>query len=164
MIRLNLLNVGMVEETGDILVILQAPQAHRLLVIETGLLEGQAIALEAEGVRSERPLTQDLLFETITRLGARVKEARIAEFRDETFFAKVVLTRLDGTADAVEIDARPSDAIALALRARAPILVNPDVLKETGIDEDRSGRFAPLYDDDDDDDDEDGDGGERIVH
>lgn len=126
------------------LLVLRAPEAARLLVIETGVLEGRAIALEAGGVRSERPLTQDLLHETIAKLGARVKEARIDEFRDDLFYARVVLTRVDNGRD-VELDCRPSDAVALALRAGAPILVADEVLAEVGEDEQRDGRFAELY-------------------
>lgn len=159
MIRMNLLNVGLVEETGGILLILQAPEAARLLVIETGLLEGQAIALEAGGVRADRPLTSDLLYETIQLLGARVKEVQIPDFRDEMFFARIVLSKPDGgRLTDVEIDARPSDAIALALRARAPILVSNDIVEQMGIPEDRQGRFAELYPEDGEEP------GERMIH
>lgn len=161
MVRLDLLNVGMVEETGGILVIMHAAEQERLLVIETGLLEGQAIALEAQGMRAERPLTQDLLHEVILRLGARVREIQIEDFADEAFMAKVVLHKLDGAAAPVEIDARPSDAIALALRADAPIYVSDRIMAEHSIPEEREGRFAALFDQtdeaDDEDEDEDGD-------
>jgi bifunctional DNase/RNase len=156
MARLDLLNVGLVEETGGILVVLRAPEMARLLVIETGPLEGQAIALEAGGVRAERPLTQDLLFDVISRLGAKVKEVHIGDFRDETFFARVVLMDRPDGGETVELDARPSDAIALALRAGAPMYVNDRVMVEMGIPEDRNGRFAELFDDDED--------GERVIH
>ncbi|HYF95443.1 MAG TPA: bifunctional nuclease family protein [Symbiobacteriaceae bacterium] len=165
MLRLDLLNVGMVEETGGILLIMRSKETEKLLVIETGLLEGQAIALEAEGVRADRPLTQDLLHEIVLRLGARVREVQIEDFHDEAFFAKIVLHRLDGATVPLEFDARPSDAIALALRARAPIYVSDRIIAEHGIPEEREGRFAELFagaDDEDDaqDDDEDG----HLVH
>lgn len=155
MVRLDLLDVGLVEETGSILLVLRAPEQERLLVIETGVLEGQAVALEAGGERADRPLTQDLLFETIRRLGAMVAEVQIPEFHDETFFAKIILTRPDGGTH-VELDARPSHAIALALRARAPIYVSDQVLAETGVSEDREGRFAELFEEDE--------VGERVIH
>ena len=159
MIRLDLLSVGLVEETGGILLVLRAQEQARLLVIETGIPEGQAIALEAEGVRSERPLTQDLLHDVILRLGARVREVQIYAYQNETYFAKLVLARTDG-GKAVEVDARPSDAIGLALRARAPIYVEDEVIATAGIPEDRHGRFAELFDDDEDDEEP----GERVIH
>ncbi|MGE5674035.1 MAG: bifunctional nuclease family protein [Mycobacterium leprae] len=146
MIRLNLLNVGVVEDTEAILLVLQAPEQKRLLVIETGPLEGEAVALEAEGIRAERPLTQDLFYEALERLGATVVEVQIYDFRDETFFARILLNRAENDTP-VELDARPSDAIALALRARCPIYVSDNVLAEVGIPERRSGRFAELFTD-----------------
>lgn len=154
MIHLNLLNVGMVEETGDILLVLRAPSLERLLVIETGLLEGQAIALEAAGVRADRPLTQDLLMDVISRLGARVYEVRIEEFEDEAFRARLVLSRPDG-GRTVEVDARPSDAIAVAMRAGAPILASDEIIATMGIPEERDGRFSRLFQDEEE---------ARIVH
>lgn len=157
MIHLNLLNVGMVEETGDILLILRAPTLERLLVIETGLLEGQAIALEAAGVRADRPLTQDLLMDVITRLGARVQEVRIEKFEDEAFLARLVLSRREA-GQSVEIDARPSDAIALAMRAGAPILAADEIMAEMGIPEERDGRFRALFEDHEEE------AAKRIVH
>ncbi|HWI62136.1 MAG TPA: bifunctional nuclease family protein [Symbiobacteriaceae bacterium] len=145
MVRLELLNVGLVEETGGILLVMHDVEDERLLVIETGLLEGQAIALEAQGVRADRPLTQDLLHEVIVRLGARVKAVEIEDFEDEAFIATIVLHRVDGTISEVRIDARPSDAIALALRAEAPIFVADRLMAEHGIAEEREGRFAALF-------------------
>lgn len=160
MIRLDLMSVGMVEETGGILLILRAPELARLLVIETGPLEGTAIAMEAEGVRSERPSTQDLLFTIVTRLGAQVREIQIREFYEETFFARVIMS--DPKGNPVEVDARPSDAIALALRAGAPIYVADQLIAEMGLPEDRDGRFAALYSYEEDAEDE--DPKDRIVH
>lgn len=146
MIRLNLLNVGIVDETDAILLVLQAPDLAQFLVIETGPLEGQSIALEAEGVRAERPLTHDLMHEMIQALGARVEEVQIGDLDDDTFYAKVVLARaVDGTRRQ-EFDARPSDAIALALRAGAPIYASDEVMREAGIPAERNGRFAELHD------------------
>ncbi len=158
MIRLNFLDVGLVEETASVLLVLQAPELRRLLVIETGFVEGESIVLGAEGVRGDRPLTHDLLHDVITKLGARVEEVRISDFHDETFYAKVVVSSgLDG-ATRHEFDARPSDAIAIALRARAPIYASDKVLAEVGVPEERTGRFAELFEELDDDE------GERTVH
>lgn len=152
MIRLDLLNIGLVEETGGILLVMRAPAVSRLLVIETGLLEGQAVAMEAEGIRADRPLTHDLIYNVMLALGGRIQEVRIQDFHDETFFAKIVMSRPNG-GPAVEVDARPSDAIALALRAQAPIFVSDQVMSEAGVPEDRQGRFAELYGEEEEDDD-----------
>lgn len=162
MVRLDLLNVGIVEETGGILLVMHAAEMARLLVIETGLLEGQAIAMEAQGVRADRPLTQDLMYEVILRLGARVREVRIEDFHDEAFIARVVLQRVDGATEPVEVDARPSDAIALALRAKAPIFVSDRVMVEHGIPEEREGRFAELFEEAEEAEGE--GGGGRVLH
>lgn len=156
MIRLDLLNVGLVEETGGILVVLRARDQARLLVIETGLPEGRSIALAAAGERDDRPQTQDLLHEVIRSLGARVQEASIDDFRDETYYASLVLVGRDGRAR--KLDARPSDAIGLALRAGAPIFVADEVLAEMGLPADRQGRFAELFQEEDEPP------GERVVH
>lgn len=161
MVRLDLLGVGLVEETGGILVVLRSAEQHRLFVIETGLPEGQAIALEARGIRSGRPLTQDLLHEVIGALGARVEEARIEAFEEEAFLARLVLVRARDGGGRMELDARPSDAIALALRAGAPITVSEELMAEMGVPEEKTGRFAELFEDGE------GDGeapGERVIH
>jgi bifunctional DNase/RNase len=144
MIRLDLVNVGVIEETGGILLVLRAAEQERLLVIETGVFEGRAIAMEAEGVRAEPPLTHDLLHDAIIHLGARVREVLIDDLRDNTFFAKVILTRGDG-AESIALDARSSDAIAIALRASAPIYVDEKIMSEVSVPEEREGRFAELY-------------------
>ena len=162
MVRLELLNVGLVEETGGILLVMHDVSDERLLVIETGLLEGQAIALEAQGVRADRPLTQDLLHEAILRLGARVKAVEIEDFEEEAFIATVVLHRVDGSTGDIRVDARPSDAIALALRAEAPIFVSDRVMAEHGIAEEREGRFAALFGRGEAETDE--DEGDGVVH
>jgi uncharacterized protein len=171
MVRLELLNVGLVEETEAVLLVLRAPDAEQLLVVQTGLLEGEAVYLEAEGVKADRPLTQDLLHEAILALGGRVKEVQIREFQDEAFHARVILTRPDGGGQGtnpevagkrgqaslrvcsaeyqIELDARPSDAVALALRAHAPMYADEELLAAMGLPEDPRGRFGSLYADDD---------------
>lgn len=148
MIRLDLLNVGLVEETGGILVILRAPDQERLLVFETGITEGRAIVMEAGGQRMDRPQTLDLLAAVIAGLGARVEQVAIHEFADEAFHAEVQLVKPNGGSPLL-VDARPSDAIALAMRSGAPIFVSEQILAEMGIPEEPDGRFADLYGDDD---------------
>lgn len=133
MIRLSLVSVGMVEDSASVLLVLRSPELERLLVMEIGLLEGRAIALEAEGIKAPRPLTHDLLYRVIEDLGAHVAEVQIRDFRDKTFYASLILGRPEGPQ--ISLDARPSDAIALALRSGAPILVAEEVLASAGLDE-----------------------------
>ncbi len=158
MIRLDLASIGMVEETGSVILVLRAPEQARLLVMEIGILEGRAIALEAEGIRTPRPLTHELLHKVIERLGGNVTAVQIRDFRDKTFFANLVLER---AGDQLELDARPSDAIALALRSGAPIFATEQVLATAGIEEEEG---ETLLVDTDAEDEEDGEDGGNIVH
>ncbi|MGE5675137.1 MAG: bifunctional nuclease family protein [Mycobacterium leprae] len=152
MIHLNLMSVGMVEETGTVIIVLRAPDLERLLVMEVGPLEGRAIALEAEGVRAPRPLTHDLMYDIIRSLGATVGEVQIRDFRDKVFLASLILEREGG--ERFELDARPSDAIAVAMRAGAPIYVAEHVMTEAGVDESEAEEMDEDPDDDDPGDDE----------
>lgn len=171
MVRLNLVSVGMVEETNSVILVLRAADLARLLVMEVGLLEGRAIAMEAEGVKAPRPLTHELTVDVIGKLGAKVKEVKIRDFRDRVFFADLVL---ESGGRLVEVDARPSDAVALAIRTGAPIFTTQQVINLAGIDEadaetesdeeDEEGN-ADLVDRDDTDEDEDEDEADgNIVH
>jgi len=164
MIRLSIVSVGMVEDTGSVIIVLRAEESARLLVMEIGLLEGRSIAMEAEGVKAPRPLTHDLMHQFIQGLGAHVADVRIRDFQDQTFFATVVLERQDGTQ--TEFDARPSDAIALALRAGAPIYATEEVMAVAAIDEDDVEEEAapPEETDEDEDEDEDEDDEDPVVH
>ncbi len=100
-------------------------EGHRRLPIIIGAFEAQAIALEMEGIKPPRPLTHDLLKQITDNLGAIVNEVIIDELKENTFFAKIIL-EVSGLTQ--EIDARPSDAIALAVRAEAPIYVAASVM------------------------------------
>lgn len=159
------MSVGMVEEAASVVLILRAPEQARILIMEVGLLEGRAIALLNEGIQTPRPLTHELLGSVIEQLGAEVTEVHIREFKEKTFFANLVLTRADGTR--VEVDARPSDAIALALRNGAPIYASDTVMEVASIEEaevaaDEEDDLEPV--DVDDEEEEDEDGGGTILH
>lgn len=159
MIRLSLVSVGMVEETASVILVLRAPEQKRLLVMEVGLMEGRAIAIEAEEVKTPRPLTHELTHRVLEALNASLTQVVIHEFREKTFYANLDLRTTDGAE--VLIDARPSDAIALALRTGVPIFATPEVLETAGIDEDESLDDMELDATDDvDDDEEDG----NILH
>jgi len=99
-------------------VVLGSTQTDKLLPIWIGVNEASAIAMEVKGVAAARPLTHDLLKNTIEAMGGRLTRVEITELKEQTFFARLYIT-LDGRV--VEIDARPSDSIALALKTKSPM-------------------------------------------
>jgi bifunctional DNase/RNase len=107
------------------IVILRDEQDKRILPIWVGVFEANAIALQIENVHTPRPMTHDLLRNVIHDLQARVDRVVVTDVKDNTFYA---LIHLDTPAGKVAVDARPSDAIALALRSRAPIWVEEQVI------------------------------------
>lgn len=109
------------------IVILRELEGSLFLPIWIGIFEANAIALRLEGVETPRPLTHDLLRSVLDHLDTRVRRVVVSELRDSTFFARIVLERGD---EESELDARPSDAIALALRTGAEIFVRRDVLDQ----------------------------------
>ena len=111
-------------------VVLKEKDQERYLLIWVGTPEAGAIALALQGVPVARPLTHDLLKSVIESMGARVHSIFVNDLVDNTFYARLVLD-VDGRS--VEVDSRPSDAIALALRVHAPIFVAEKVLLEAGI-------------------------------
>lgn len=108
--------------------ILKETEGNRRLPIIIGAFEAQAIALEMEGVIPPRPMTHDLVKNLIDAFGSFLSEVYINELRDGTFYAKLMFEDMG-----LEIDARPSDAIAIAIRCSAPIYVNSEILDETGL-------------------------------
>ena len=110
---------------GAYAILLKEVNGSRRLPIIIGAFEAQAIALEIEGIKPPRPLTHDLLKNFLDNVGASVTEVLIDELRENTFYAKIILEMSTLTN---EIDARPSDAIALAVRAQSPIYVAETVM------------------------------------
>jgi len=107
------------------IVILRDKDGQRVLPIWVGIFEANAIALQIENVATPRPMTHDLLRNVIHDLHAAVQKIVVCDLQENTFYAVIYLTMGGGT---VSIDARPSDAIALALRTRAPIFVEDSVI------------------------------------
>lgn len=112
------------------IVVLREKQGTRILPIWIGVIEASAIAFGLEKVKIARPMSHDLMHGMIDAMGGRVTQVLIADLKDTTFFARVFLSQ--GKTQ-MQIDARPSDAIALALRAKAPILCDEDVLKRAHV-------------------------------
>ena len=113
--------------THDPVVILKEYDGKRYLPILIGPFEATAIALALEGTPVPRPLTHDLMKSIIEALNARVQRILIHDLQENTFYAKVVLETPTGT---IELDARPSDSIALALRTGSPIFVSERIMQE----------------------------------
>jgi hypothetical protein len=110
---------------GAYAILLKENNGNRRLPIIIGAFEAQAIALEIEGIKPPRPLTHDLMKNIIDNLGGTIIEIIIDELRENTFYAKIII---EVSALTNEIDARPSDAIALAVRSQAPIYVAESVM------------------------------------
>ena len=109
------------------IVILRDADNQRALPIWVGPVEANAIALQIENVLPARPMTHDLLRDLLQELGARLARVVIADLRGGTFYAYLELHR---GADVIFVDSRPSDAIALSMRAKAPIFVDTKVLDQ----------------------------------
>jgi bifunctional DNase/RNase len=121
---------------------------RRLLPIFIGVPEAQAIALSMQNIETPRPMTHDLLKNVLDELGAHVERIVVTELREGTFYAEIQMTQ-DG--ETVVVSSRPSDAIALAVRATVPIYANEAVLAEAGIEiedeeEDEVERFKEFLD------------------
>ena len=130
MIRVQVASLAMDQTTHNPVVLLEAPEDKEagVLPIWIGHPEATAIASQLYGHTFERPLTHDLLRIVIEGLEARVKKVLITELRGNTFFAKIYIARGD---EIFAIDARPSDSIALALRAHAPIYVDRELFRRS---------------------------------
>ena len=107
------------------IIILRDPDGQKVLPIWVGVFEANAIALQIENVTTPRPMTHDLLKNVIQDLRGRIEKIVVSDLKENTFYALIYLT-VGG--DVMAVDARPSDAIALALRARAPIFVEEKVI------------------------------------
>jgi bifunctional DNase/RNase len=114
------------------IVILKDKAGERVLPIWVGVFEANAIALQIENIATPRPMTHDLLRNILSEIDAEVLRIVVSDLRDNTFYAMIYLDR---AGDAIAIDARPSDAIALALRTKAPIYVEDSVVESAkGLD------------------------------
>jgi len=129
MIRMIVQGLTIDPASNSPILILKDPDGEGTLPIWIGLLEATAIASELEKVAFSRPMTHDLLRNLVAQLGFRVARVEVVDLKDNTFYA---LIHLEGPQGPQSVDARPSDAIALALRAEAPIFVASKVLARAG--------------------------------
>ncbi len=130
-IEVRVAHLGLDRTTNTPVVILQEQNGERVLPIWIGPAEASAIAMELAGMKFARPLTHDLLKQVIVGLGADLRKVIISQVKDNTYYAELHIYRGDAV---INIDARPSDSIAVALRLKAPIFTSDELLENTTID------------------------------
>ena len=136
------------------IVLLRDPSSDRVLPIWVGPVEANAIALQVENVQAPRPMTHDLLRNVLAELGATLTRVVITDLHDNTFYAYLELKR---NGEVLFVDARPSDALALSIRTRAPVFVDTRVLDQAksvdvstdNVDRERLQRWLESLDPDD---------------
>jgi bifunctional DNase/RNase len=127
MIQMRIVGVRVEMTNQQPILLLEELSGPRSLPILIGQVEANAIVMHLEGMRPQRPLTHDLLGQVITALGRKVEQVRVVDFREGTYFGELAFD--DGTT----VSARPSDAIALAVRADIPVFVEDAVLEVAGV-------------------------------
>ena len=136
MVEVIVSRLGLDSTTNTYVVILQEKGGPRLLPIWIGQPEAEAIVMQMNNVKRERPLTHDLCKSLILGLGGTLRRVQITKVQQRTYFAELHLTGPQGTA--VQVDARPSDSIAIALRLQAPIFAQESLLGTMEVEEDES--------------------------
>jgi hypothetical protein len=131
MVEMELNKIVIDEKRHDQLIVLKEKNGERVLPIVIGLPEASAIKLKISGFNPPRPLTHDLLHSTIENLEANIDKIIIDKLEENTFHAKIILKTANG--EMKTIDARPSDSIALAVRAHAPIFVEDAIIKQSEV-------------------------------
>ena len=132
-IELVLSKIKVDETRNEQVIVLKEKDGNRYLPVVIGIAEVNAIKLKLSGIKPPRPLTHDLLISVIESLGAKLQKFLIDRLENNTFFAKLHLSV--NSAKEILIDARPSDSVALALRAGVPVFVEDAVLQEAGVTE-----------------------------
>jgi hypothetical protein len=116
--------------SGQHVVVLKQKDSERFLPIWVGMAEANAIALKITGIKPDRPQPHDLMVNMLTLLDVTVRRVVVSELRDDTFHARIIGER---AGQEVIFDARPSDAIAVAVRVESPIYVDEEVLDQAGV-------------------------------
>jgi len=129
---------GRIPGEGQPVMLLKEQQGPRVLPIWVGHPEGRALALQLAGKALRRPLTQDLMASLVEAAGARIERISVGRFGENTFYAAVIVT---SGGEAQEVDARPSDALNLAVRAGAPVFVDAQVMEEWAVPSPPGGRI-----------------------
>ena len=124
-------SIRLEESSETPILLLLDPSTQKVLPIWIGTIEAVSIAYAQEGVLHDRPQTHDLLLNMVEALDRTINEVNISNIEENTYFADIILNTINGT---VTLSARPSDAIALALRSNIPVTVNQDVFETNSID------------------------------
>lgn len=130
MIEVNIDSIRVSLMSQHRVVVLKEIDTDRYLPIWIGPFEADAITIQLQGVQVARPLTHDLLKSVIDEMGAKISHVMVSELKNDTFYARIVM---DVAGSSLEIDARPSDAIALAVRVNAPLFVADEVMEAASI-------------------------------
>ena len=130
MLELEIESIRVRQETQQRAVVLKVKDSDLYLPIFIGQFEVEAIRFKLMGVEVQRPMTHDLLGSVIGDLGGSIHSIVVSELKNDTFFAKIVI---DSNGSLIEIDARPSDALALAVRSEAPIYAEDEAVEKAGV-------------------------------
>ena len=134
MIEMKVMGIALDTRTGSPIVVLHDLDNRKALPIWIGSAEASAIIRKIENLKVQRPMTHDLIIDVVEKTGFEIDRIEISDVDDDTYFATIYLT--NDNDEIKEIDARPSDAIAVAIRVNAPIFVAPSVLAEGAISSD----------------------------
>jgi len=130
MIPVHIHSLGLDEKNNQPVLMLREDEGHRVVPIWIGHPEAMAIMLAVQGIEPPRPLTHDLMMRIVEATGFTVERVEITRVDGGTFFASIVLTSAERT---LAVDARPSDSLALAVRAGCPVLVDDEVMRISGV-------------------------------
>lgn len=135
MIELYVMGIALDTRTGTPIVVLNDQENRRALPIWIGTAEASAIIRQLENIKSARPMTHDLIYNMLETTGFSILKVEINDLSSDTYYASIYISQKEGQSHI--IDARPSDAIALALRAQAPIFATPNVVADGTISTDQ---------------------------
>lgn len=131
MIEMNIMGIALDTRTGSPIVVLQDLNNRKALPIWIGSAEASSIIRKIEDIPSTRPMTHDLFINLIKQSGQTLKQVEIHDVDEQTYFANLIIEAKDG--EAILLDCRPSDAIAIAIRADVPIYVSVEIMQSGGI-------------------------------
>ncbi len=136
MIEMKVMGIALDTRTGSPIVVLHDKDNRKALPIWIGSAEASAIIRKIENLKVVRPMTHDLITNVIEKTGCKLEKVEIHDVEKETYYANLVLSGKEG--ETIEIDCRPSDAIAIAIRVEAPIFVTANVLSNGSVSTDSS--------------------------
>lgn len=134
MIEMKVMGIALDTRTGSPIVVLHDLDNRKALPIWIGSAEASAIIRKIENLKVQRPMTHDLIIDVVEKTGYKIEKIEISDVDDETYYSTIYLK--NDNDETKEIDSRPSDAIAVAIRVNAPIFVAPSVLAEGAISSD----------------------------